>query len=141
MVQRSYTCYTVEESTLRQSKRTSAPLHLISSLLGSCHTKKTGFQLVKSLCILVFSKWLTMAVLFFVHRKLSNHAALREYQKSKSELSLKALIMRFCNAKSAKMVHFTIFGIAESQQKRGFDDNCNDNLIFIGISYYLTIDA
>lgn len=141
MVQRSYTCYTVEESTLRQSKRTSAPLHLISSLLGSCHTKKTGFQSVKSLCILVFSKWLTMAVLFFVHRKLSNHAALREYQKSKSELSLKTTFMRLCDTKKLKKVHFTISGITETKQSCGVDDNCNDNLIFIGISYYLTIDA
>lgn len=130
MVQRSYTCYTVKESTLRQSKRTSAPLHLISSLLGSCHTKKTGFQSVKSLCTLVFSKCRSMAVNFLLYRNCNNHADFRECQKHKSELSLKALIMRLYNTKSVKMVHFLISGVAESQQKCGVDDNCNDNLTF-----------
>lgn len=82
-----------------------------------------------------------MAVNFFLHRKLSNHAALRECQKHKSELSLKVTFMRLCDTKKLKKVHFLIFRVAESQQKCGVDDNCNDNLIFIGISYYLTIDA
>ena len=141
MVQRSYTCYTVEESTLRQSKRTSAPLHLISFLLGSCHTKKTGFQSVKSLCTLVFSKRLTMEVLFFVCRKTSNHAALGKCQKVKSELSSNPSIMRSSDTKSVKMVHFSISGVTETKQSCGVNDNCNDNLTFIGIFYYLTIDA
>lgn len=82
-----------------------------------------------------------MAVLFFVHRKLSNHAALRECQKHKSELSLKVTFMRLCDTKKLKKVHFSIFGIAETKQSCGADDNCNDNLTFTDIFYYLTIDA
>mgnify|MGYP005880527201 CR=1 FL=1 len=77
-----------------------------------------------------------MAVLFFAHRKSSNHAALRECQKAKSELSLKALIMRFYDTKKLKKVHFPIFEVAESQQKCGLDDNHNDNLTFIGSPSY-----
>jgi hypothetical protein len=49
--------------------------------------------------------------------------------------------MRLCDTKKLKKVHFPIFEVAESQQKCGLDDNCNDNLTFIGIIYYLTIDA
>ena len=82
-----------------------------------------------------------MAVNFLLYRKLSNHAALREWQKHKSELSLKVTFMRLCDTKKLKKVHFPIFEVAESQQKCGLDDNHNDNLTFIGIFYYLTIDA
>ena len=35
----------------------------------------------------------------------------------------------------------TFFRASETKQSCGLHDNCNDNLIFIGISYYLTIDA
>lgn len=73
-----------------------------------------------------------MAQLFFVCRNCNNHAALEEWQKYKSELSLKALIMRLYDTKKLKKVHFPIFGVAESQQKCGLDDDWNDNLIFIG---------
>lgn len=127
MIQHCYACYTVEESTLRQSKRTFAPLHLISSLLGSCHTKKTGFQSVKSSYILVFSKRLTMAQLFFVCPKRSNHAAFRHRRNCKNELSLKSMKMRVSDTKKPKMVHFPIFQIAETKQSCGVDDNPYDN--------------
>lgn len=73
-----------------------------------------------------------MAVNFLLYRKPSNHAALREWQKHKSELSLKALIMRLCDTKKLKKVHFPIFEVAETKQSCGFDDDWNDNLIFIG---------
>lgn len=132
MVQRSYTCYTVEESTLRQSKRTSAPLHLISSLLGSYHTKKTGFQSVKSLCTLVFSKWLTMAQLFFCYWKPSNLAAFGKWQKHKSKLSSKSTKMRSCDTKNAKKCIFRYNAVSESQCLCGVDDDLNDNLFLYG---------
>lgn len=40
--------------------------------------------------------------------------------------------MRFCDTKSVKKVHFLIFGIAESQQKCGVDDDSIDNLFLYG---------
>lgn len=82
-----------------------------------------------------------MAVNFFLYRKLNNHAGFREWQKHKNELSPKALIMRLCDTKKLKKVHFPISGVAETKQSCGVNDNRNDNLTFIGIFYYLTIDA
>ena len=82
-----------------------------------------------------------MEVNFLLYQKLSKHADLREFQKSKSELSLKVTFMRLCDTKKLKKVHFPIFEVAETQQKCELDDNPNDNLTFIGIFYYLTIDA
>ena len=93
------------------------------------------------MCFYRFSQVLSMAVNFLLYRNCNNHAAFGEWQKHKSELSLKALIMRFYDTKKLKKVHFPISGIAETKQSCGVNDNCNDNLIFIGISYYLTIDA
>lgn len=69
------------------------------------------------MCSYHFSQVLTMGVNFLPYRKSSNHAVLRECQKHKIELSLKVTFMRLYNTKSAKKVHFSISGIAESQQK------------------------
>lgn len=44
--------------------------------------------------------------------------------------------MRLCDTKKLKKVHFLIFGVAESQQKCGFDDDSNDSLTFIGSPSY-----
>ena len=73
-----------------------------------------------------------MAQLFFVCRKRNNHAALREWQKYESELSLKVTFMRLYDTKKLKKVHFPISGVAETQQKCGLDDDSIDNLFYSG---------
>ena len=73
-----------------------------------------------------------MEVNFLLYQKLSNHADLREFQKSKSELSLKVTFMRLCDTKKLKKVHFPIFEVAETQQKCDFDDDSIDNLFYGG---------
>lgn len=78
---------------------------------------------------------------FFAVSETKQSCGFKRVAKHKSELSLKVTFMRLCDTKKLKKVHFPIFEVAESQQKCGLDDNHNDNLTFIGIFYYLTIDA
>lgn len=84
---------------------------------------ENGISSTKSLCTLVFSKWLSTAQLFFVCPKRSNHAALGRCQKHKSELSLKSTKMRSSDTKNAKKCIFWYKPVAETKQKRGVDDN------------------